>query len=109
MKYFRDKENGSVHAFEDDGSQDFLITENLVQMSEEEIEAHLNPPPPILDRSDIDMLRKSAYSNPVSGSDRFFVEYVRHQSLGNTEKADSAKASGLARVNEIQKQYPWPK
>ncbi len=109
MKYFKDQETGAVHAFEDDGSQDSFITENLSPMSEEEVYDHLNPPVQSLSKKEVDDLRISAYSNPYSGSDRFFAEYVRHQCLGNAEKADSAKASGLARVKEIQKQYPWPK
>lgn len=42
MKYF--KKNGVVFAFEADGSQDELITEDFVAMTAEEIAAHTNPP-----------------------------------------------------------------
>lgn len=41
MKYFKD-ENGQVYAFEADGSQDDLISENLVQMNDAEVNAHLS-------------------------------------------------------------------
>ncbi len=109
MKYFKDQETGSVHAFEDDGSQDSFITENLIPMTADEVEAHLNPPAQALSMAEVEELRKSEYSNPFSGSDRFFAEHIRHKCSGNAEKAESAKVSGLARVKEIQKQYPWPK
>jgi hypothetical protein len=43
MKYYFDPDLG-VRAFESDGSQDFLITENMRAMTPAEVEAHLNPP-----------------------------------------------------------------
>lgn len=41
MKYY--KQNNEVYAYELDGSQDHLIG-NKVQMTDEEVEAHINPP-----------------------------------------------------------------
>ena len=41
MKYY--KKNNEVFAFEEDGSQDFLITEDMVRMSSEEVDQHINP------------------------------------------------------------------
>ena len=41
MKYF--KFNGDVYAYEVDGSQDYLITDQHVQMTESEIDKHINP------------------------------------------------------------------
>ncbi|WP_336933322.1 hypothetical protein [Acinetobacter bereziniae] len=41
MKFF--KKNGEVFAFESDGSQDELITEDFVKMTKSEIDRHLNP------------------------------------------------------------------
>lgn len=43
MKYYKN-ENGDVYAYESDGSQDAYITPNMVQMTAEEVEAHINPP-----------------------------------------------------------------
>ena len=43
MKYYLDPVFG-VRAFESDGSQDFLITENMRAMTPDEVDAHLNPP-----------------------------------------------------------------
>ena len=42
MKYYR-KTNGVVYAFESDGSQDHLITKDLVQMKDDEVDKHINP------------------------------------------------------------------
>ncbi|WP_312381631.1 hypothetical protein [Stutzerimonas balearica] len=44
MKYFYDPEFG-VRAFEADGSQDYLITGNMRELTQAEIDVHLNPPP----------------------------------------------------------------
>ena len=44
MKYYFDPATG-VRAFESDGSQDFLITTEMRQLTAEEEAAHLNPPP----------------------------------------------------------------
>ena len=42
MKYYKDNQ-GTVYAYEADGSQDYLIGDK-VAMTDEEVEAHLNPP-----------------------------------------------------------------
>ena len=41
MKYY--KLNGQVFAFEDDGSQDDYITQDMVRMTSSEVDKHLNP------------------------------------------------------------------
>ena len=43
MKYLRDPNSGEVFAFNADGSEDGFIPEDLVAMTAEEVEAHLNP------------------------------------------------------------------
>jgi hypothetical protein len=43
MKYFKNEETGEVFAYETDGSQDEFIPEDLVQMTQEEVDLHLNP------------------------------------------------------------------
>lgn len=42
MKYFKD-ENGKVFAFELDGSQDAYTTDKMVQMTDDEVDRHINP------------------------------------------------------------------
>lgn len=44
MKYLFDPSVG-VRAFESDGSQDFLITADMLPMSPDELESHLKPTP----------------------------------------------------------------
>lgn len=44
-KYYRDPETLQVFAYEEDGSQDEYIKPGLVRMTDEEVQAHLNPPP----------------------------------------------------------------
>ena len=41
MKYF--KFNGDMYAYEADGSQDHLITNDHIEMTTEEIDQHINP------------------------------------------------------------------
>ncbi len=41
MKYYKLDEQ--VYAFEADGSQDECITEDMIAMTDEEVEAHINP------------------------------------------------------------------
>lgn len=62
-------------------------------------------------KEDIENLRLTAYSNPITGSDRYFSEAVALQAEGfaatSTEVKD-AKAVGLARKLEIKALYPYP-
>ena len=46
MKYYKHPTTGEVYAYEADGSQDAFILPELVQMTDEEVQAHLNPPVP---------------------------------------------------------------
>jgi len=57
----------------------------------------------------IEELRKVAYADPQTGSDRHFSEAVRLEAEGDTAGAEGARAAGLARYEEIKAQYPWPK
>ena len=41
MKYY--KKDGQVFAFEIDGSQDSYITEDMVKMTDDEVDRHINP------------------------------------------------------------------
>lgn len=45
MKFYRHEVTGDVYAFESDGSQDSYIGADLVLMTDEQVEAHVNPPP----------------------------------------------------------------
>ena len=61
MKYYKNK--GKVYAYESDGSQDYIIPDDAVQMTDEEVESHLdNGPAPTA----MDLLR--AERNRLLGS-----------------------------------------
>jgi len=45
MKYFTDPSNGSLWAYNADGSEDHVILDNLVPVSNEEAQARINAPP----------------------------------------------------------------
>lgn len=57
MKYF--KLNKEVYAFELDGSQDDYIQPNMVQMSSEEVDRHINPKKYMSDEQLYDIYVKS--------------------------------------------------
>lgn len=109
MKYLRDPENGSVFAYEVNGSQDHLISPGLVEMTPEEIDMHINPWPLPLTREEVNALRKTAYADPLTGSDPLYIEYQREIAVGSSETAIKlARQVWLARAEEIAQQYPWP-
>lgn len=43
MKFFRNTQSGEVFAYEKDGSQDHLITKELVPMTAAEVDLHISP------------------------------------------------------------------
>ena len=46
MKYFKNIKNNEVFAFEEDGSQDHLITDDMISITNEEHAELTAPPPP---------------------------------------------------------------
>lgn len=59
-------------------------------------------------RAEVEAVRLRAYSDPITGSDRYFSEAQRESLLGNAQAAEAAKALGLARFAQIQADNPWP-
>lgn len=109
MKYYRDPNTSEIFAYEADGSQDEHIKQGLVRMTDAEVYAHLNPPAKPLTREQIEAMRLRAYSDPLTGSDRYFAESSRLQAMGSAqEEIDAANAAGANRYAEIQNAYPWP-
>lgn len=109
MKYYKHPESSEVFAYEADGSQDEYIKPSLSRMTDAEVQAHLNPPISPLTREQIEALRLRAYADPLTGSDRYFVEASRLQEMGAAqEEIDAANAAGAKRYAEIQGEYPWP-
>ena len=57
MKYY--KKDNEVFAFEDDGSQDEYITQDMVRMTSSEVDKHLNPKKYMTDEQLFDIYVKS--------------------------------------------------
>lgn len=55
MKYY--KKDNEVFAFEDDGSQDYCIKEDMVRMTDDEVDRHINPEKYISDEEKIQLAR----------------------------------------------------
>ena len=61
MKYYKDKDN-EVFAYELDGSQDHLITSDMVKLSAAAVELHCNPVLPEPPEPTYDELRRVEYA-----------------------------------------------
>lgn len=60
-------------------------------------------------REEQERRRRKAYSDPDTGSDRFFVEAQRKRSMGLEDEALALEQQGYARVEEIKQTYAYPK
>ena len=109
MKYFKDKKTGEVYAYENEDERKEWGSPELVEMTAEEVDAHLNPPAKPPTREQIEAQRLRAYADPLTGSDRYFAEAAQLQAMGAAqEEIDAANAEGAKRYAEIQGEYPWP-
>ena len=66
---------------------------------------------PTLSKQDVEVLRRTAYADPVLGSDRYFSEVLSLQAEGfaaSSVEVKDVKTRGLARKVEIQTLYPYP-
>lgn len=59
--------------------------------------------PTPLSPEEIERLRALAYSDPVTGSDKHFLEASRKRATGDEEGAIKAETLGIARVEEIKR------
>lgn len=55
---------------------------------------------------EIDALRRRAYADPITGSDRLFAEAQRMEVMGESGW-ETVRAAGIQRFNEIQQEFPW--
>lgn len=60
MKYFKNDTTGEVFAYEEDGSQDRLISDELRAMSDAEIAEHIKPvdPPSLPEPTKAELMQK---------------------------------------------------
>ncbi|MGY3876350.1 hypothetical protein ACW5WK_02715 [Aeromonas enteropelogenes] len=61
----------------------------------------------VVSRGEIEQLRLAAYADPITGSDRHFNEAIRMQVMGESDH-EVVRQRGIARFEEIQRQFPWP-
>lgn len=55
---------------------------------------------------EIEALRRRAYADPITGSDRLFAEAQRMEVMGESGWED-VRTAGIRRFNEIQQEFPW--
>lgn len=56
----------------------------------------------------VERARLAAYSDKITGSDRFQIEAAAERLAGNEEAAKEAERKWLARRAEIAAENPWP-
>lgn len=61
----------------------------------------------VLTKEEVESLRKAAYANEFTGSDRLFAEAQRMQ-LMSEAGWQSVRDAAIARFEEIKAEYPWP-
>jgi hypothetical protein len=61
-----------------------------------------------LTKEQVDINRRAAYADPLTGSDAYFIEYQRKQADGDLEGAEIAKKNWLSRSEEIKQGNPYP-
>lgn len=104
MLYF--KSNGNVFCFESDVCSS--LYERMTPMTDQEISAHLVSSTQHC-RADVEASRLMAYSDQITGSDRFFAEASRLLAMGaDTKEVEIVLGMGKDRFNAIQKELPWP-
>lgn len=102
MKYFKSKKTGEVFAYENEQERQEWGAPELVEMTPEEVEVHLNPPPVPLTLEQIRELRRRAYiaeSDPLRNA-------ADYDALVNGTKPDYTE--WLAAVAAIKARYPLP-
>jgi len=65
----------------------------------------------VVSKTDIERLRLIAYSDPIYGSDRYFIEGLSLQAEGFTKSSPEFKETlnkALERKEQIKKDYPYP-
>ncbi|WP_151724948.1 hypothetical protein [Acinetobacter ursingii] len=87
MKYFK-KNDGSVWAFEEDGSQDEFITNEFTSMTAEEIDRHLNPHKYLTDEEKAAIAAQQKLIQAQSEYDRVSTEIIRLNDAIEDEDGD---------------------
>lgn len=118
-----DEDNIFVELFETELDISKMFTPNIIWVETTGTDAKIGQvygsghfsdvvaPSPILSKQDLEVLRRTAYADPVLGSDRYFSEALSLQAEGfaaSSVEVKDVKNKGLARKVEIQTLYPYP-
>ena len=90
MKYFK-KNDGSVWAFEADGSQDDYITSEFAAMTPDEIDRHLNPQNYLTDEEKAVIAAQHKLTLAQAEYDRVSIEITRLNDAIEDEDGDLEK------------------
>ncbi|ODB37740.1 hypothetical protein A9L43_22255 [Pseudomonas mosselii] len=106
MKYYRDAVTNEVFAFEADGSQDSFIGDDLVLMSDEDVEAHLNPPTAVKSREQIEAAEREWRDAAVTAVLWLRERHRDEKDLQRSTTLTSAQFAEL--LNYLQALRDWP-
>lgn len=67
----------------------------------------VQPPQVEVTAGQVEAARLHAYADPITGSDRMFVEASRMQMMGETGW-EGVRDAAVVRYQEIQNEHPWP-
>ncbi len=98
MKYFKD-ENNTVYGFEDDGSQDHLITSEMIQINEADIQSVIDSSlstTELLNNKQTDIVQKfKAAMSPITGiyTDEDIASFPTQEAEAKAWQADNTAAT----------------
>lgn len=104
--FYLKKIDGSIEISNDERNALLMEQSKGRPISSDENGNPINIDPPKPGNADIENIRLKAYSDPITGSDRYFSEASRMEAAGEPG-FDEVRKAGLARYKEIQEAYPW--
>lgn len=99
MKYY--KQNNEVFAYEDDGSQDHLIGDK-VPMTNEEVDAHINPIPTEAQLLETKKQEAQSYLDSTDWIKSKYVELVVMKKTMTEEEFNLKYEGELAKMDEVR-------
>lgn len=102
MKHYKHNETGEVFAYDSEQERQEWGAPELVEMTPEEVEAHLNPPPAPLTLEQVQGMRRAAYA---AESDPLRNEADYDALVAGTEPDYTAWMSAVAAIKD---RYPLP-
>lgn len=109
MKYFYDPKYDGIRAFESDGSQDHLITTDMRELSQVEINNHLNPSPSY--QSELASLNRAYQADVESLKQAFSLAYLADGPSQDAKQSairaqyEARKTLHAANVSALKAQY----